>query len=394
MPIHDNDRHAVVLDVGRAYTKCGFVGENEPRVIIPSKLDGSKKGEGVYLHEYSNEKELHFNLVKFLHHIFFKYLLVNHRERRIVIVESLLCPTEFREILANVLFVHFEVPSVLFVPSHLVTLYTLGINTAFVIDIGHEETTMIPVCEGTPLIHAWQAQPLGAKAIQGRLESLLLLRAKVQGSDGQKVDLVDVIPKLSRGILEDIVVRTCFVTTLPRSRQLVASRTNEAGPSPPVPPPTILYPLSGNNNLTLDGSVREESAEVLFETDNEMVSLASMILDSILASPIDFRIPLAENLVIIGGGSMMPGLKSRLVSEVKDLQQHPKYLSRIALKALKVHRPPAKSNYAAWLGGAILGATEAIATRSYTREVYLQTNHVPDWNNLADNTKEIDSRAG
>lgn len=40
---------------------------------------------------------------------FYRYLLVNHRERRIVIVESLLCPTEFREILANVLFVHFEV---------------------------------------------------------------------------------------------------------------------------------------------------------------------------------------------------------------------------------------------------------------------------------------------
>ena len=60
-----------------------------------------------------------------------------------------------------------QVPSVLFVPSHLVTLYTLGINTALVIDIGYEEATMIPVCEGTPLIHAWQAQPLGAKAIQG-----------------------------------------------------------------------------------------------------------------------------------------------------------------------------------------------------------------------------------
>ena len=115
-----------------------------------------------------------------------------------------------------------------------------------------------------------------------QLESLLLLRAKVQGSDGQKVDLVDVMPKLPTGILEDIVTRTCFVTTLVRARQLVAAKT-EAGPSPPVPPPAILYPLSGNKNLTLDGSVREESAEVLFETDNEMVSLASMILDSILA---------------------------------------------------------------------------------------------------------------
>ncbi len=51
-------------------------------------------------------------------------------------------------------------------PSHLVVLYTLGINTALVIDIGFEETTILPICEGTPLIHAWQAQPLGVKAIQ------------------------------------------------------------------------------------------------------------------------------------------------------------------------------------------------------------------------------------
>lgn len=43
--------------------------------------------------------------------------------------------------------------------------------------------------------------------------------------------------------------------------------------------------------------------------------------------------------------------------------------------------------------GAILGATEAIATRSYARETYLQNKRVPDWNNLADNAKE-DTRAG
>lgn len=115
------------------------------------------------------------------------------------------------------------------------------------------------------------------------MESLLLHRAKVHGSDGQTIDLIEVMPKLPSSILEDIVVRACFVTTLSRARQLVASRTSESGPSPPVPPPAIPYPLSGNKNLTLDGSVREESAEILFETDNEMVSLASMILDSILS---------------------------------------------------------------------------------------------------------------
>lgn len=58
-------------------------------------------------------------------------------------------------------------------PSHLVVLYTLGINTALVIDIGFEETTMLPICEGTPLIHAWQAQPLGVKAIQEYVQQFM-----------------------------------------------------------------------------------------------------------------------------------------------------------------------------------------------------------------------------
>ena len=51
---------------------------------------------------------------------------------------------------------------------------------------------------------------------------------------------------------------------------------------------------------------------------------------------------------------MMTGLKSRLIAEVKQLQQHPKYSGQICVKALKVHRPPAKANYVAWLGGDFL----------------------------------------
>ena len=50
---------------------------------------------------------------------------------------------------------------------------------------------------------------------------------------------------------------------------------------------------------------------------------------------------------------MIPGLKSRLIDEIKFLQQNVKYSNRIALKTLKVHRPPAKANYASWLGGKI-----------------------------------------
>lgn len=36
-------------------------------------------------------------------------MLVNPKERRVVVVESLLTPTRFRETLAKVLFMHYEV---------------------------------------------------------------------------------------------------------------------------------------------------------------------------------------------------------------------------------------------------------------------------------------------
>ena len=75
----------------------------------------------------------------------FSHLLVNPKERRVVVVESVFCPTTFRDTLAKVLFDHYEVPSVLFAPSHLAVLFTLGIPSGLVIDVGQKETQVLPV---------------------------------------------------------------------------------------------------------------------------------------------------------------------------------------------------------------------------------------------------------
>lgn len=60
-------------------------------------------------------EELVFIWVKerFLYCVIFfnRYALVHPKEKRIVIVESLLCPSQIRDTLASVLFDHFEVSS-------------------------------------------------------------------------------------------------------------------------------------------------------------------------------------------------------------------------------------------------------------------------------------------
>ena len=128
MPLYEgigliSEKHAVVLDIGSDTTKCGYAGEMTPRCIIPSKI-GDK-----WIHDIKDAEELHATLVDFVHHLYFKWLLVNPKDRRVVIVENLLGVSLLKNTIAKVLFNHYEVSSVLFVPSHLVSLFTLGINT-------------------------------------------------------------------------------------------------------------------------------------------------------------------------------------------------------------------------------------------------------------------------
>ena len=84
----------------------------------------------------------------------------------------------------------------------------------------------------------------------------------------------DVIPdlELSESIIEDIKVRTCFVTTMDRSRKL-----RDVGES--SPPPAVKY--SGVRSFDIPGYVRENAFEILWERDNDNLSIPTMILDAI-----------------------------------------------------------------------------------------------------------------
>ena len=53
---------------------------------------------------------LHYIKITIKRNIFYyRHVLVNPKERKVVVVESLLTPTLFRETLAKVLFLHYEV---------------------------------------------------------------------------------------------------------------------------------------------------------------------------------------------------------------------------------------------------------------------------------------------
>ncbi|KAK8743601.1 hypothetical protein OTU49_001153 [Cherax quadricarinatus] len=264
---------------------------------------------------------------------------------------------------------------------------TLGVTTGLVVDMGYQETTVVPVYENVPILYTWQALPLGGKAIHSSLNELLLDRALILGEDGKEQRLSAVKQKLSDKVLEDIKVRTCFVTTLERSGR-VQSNKYDRSVEPPPPAPSVQYPMSGSSILTIPGTVREMATEVLFEMDEDLLTLPSMILNALRQCPIDTRQALAGNLVFIGGTASVKGMKHRILSEVQALVSSPPFMDLLKLNSFKVHQPPAKDNYVAWLGGAILGGTEAVVLRSLPRDQYILNDTVPDWCNLAYNSKD------
>ncbi|XP_076244202.1 actin-related protein 10 [Calliopsis andreniformis] len=358
------DRQMVIFDIGSAYTKFGYAGETTPRGIIKTevKCPETKKLRKIY--DYTDTEDLYQLLVEFIHSLFFKHVVVSPKDSRIVVLESPLTPSQFRDTLAKVLFRHFEIGSLMLLPTHLATISTLGTDTALVLDVGYTEATLIPVFEGIPILKAWQALPLGGYIVHKYLmESLKEIYPNV-----------DITEKL----VEDIKVRTCFVTTLERSAKL---GTAEA----PNPPPAVKYP--GIKNINIPGEVREKAFEALWERDNDNLSIPTMILDSILKCPIDTRRPLAENILLIGGTTMAKGFASRLKAELLALVKSPLYSEKLKIQTFKFHTAPSKPNYTAWLGGAIFGSID-LPSRCLTKENYLKSNRVPDWTNLIDNQKE------
>lgn len=140
----------------------------------------------------------------------------------------------------------------------------------FFLDIGHEEACLIPVYEGYPVLHAYQAQPLAGRAIETSIKNLL-----VKHFTKTDVTKVPMIENLSEKIIEDIKVRLCFVTTLERSQKLAAGEDVK-------PPPSVKYNIEGTTSLLIDGNIRETACEVLFYLDNDEVSLSTMILNALL----------------------------------------------------------------------------------------------------------------
>ena len=382
----------LVIDIGAAYSKLGFDGDPAPRCIIPTRIfgRGHDSDKLVTLLPYKPnsgpDSEEHKQMEKAVHDLFadffYNQFQLNPRETRILLLESLYNPSPLRESIAKCLFLTFQVNSILFFPLSIACLHSVGLEEGLVIDVGHTGTRITPISCSTLLISLCRELPgYGGEYMLSWLRFNLchqasLVRVGTLERVEKKVEEV-----LTHELVEDIRCRMCAVRSVDETRT----------------PPDALYPLPYHPGLLLSvpGELRHRVAECLFSLSPEEGpdfpvhliperTLPQEIVDCVLKLPIDLRVPLAGNIVIAGGPTMLPGFMKRFHQELNRAASNEGQGVLGAKVEFMMHVPRIHANTLGWHGGSVLGAcTQAYDARALTREQFNKQGwKVPDWCHL------------
>ncbi|RCI07074.1 hypothetical protein CU098_013960, partial [Rhizopus stolonifer] len=326
-------------------------------------------------------------------------LLTDPKSRKVIICESPLAPVIMKQMIARLLFDYFQVPSISFVPTHLMALLTTGLTTGLVIDIGNLETSVLPIYVSRPLIPYISTTPLAGKSVTKRLKELLSEYGRFIPPSSLHLSLAphNSIPDhiLTPELLEDIKSRVIFCSPMMIGQQhqqqesIVETYKNLSSAT------DLYYPITLKDGtratLLIPGWIRERTVEVLFEGDEDESSIAQCILDALLKLQPDLRKPLISSMLFIGGTSLLPGLQSRMKQELLRIMRDPlDYEKRKYGPLLRLHKsikfidnPEEKgagrifmNNVRGWIGGSLVGSLK-ISGEEMAKEKF--SGSVNDW---------------
>ncbi|CAN9455339.1 unnamed protein product [Alternaria alternata] len=321
----------VVIEVGSRFVRAGFPGESAPRCTLPFGPDDQRRvgdyrqWDPQYTHkrrrrkrglDWGHEYELYrtdlskvdLGLVedKFeraMREAYGKYFLLDTKPRRVLLAMPPRMPHALMSTVLDVLFTSFQAPSITLMSTPVLSTVAAGLRSALVVDIGWAETLVTAVCEYREV-----AERRSVRA--GRLlseEMAKLLNAELDDAEPgpTKADV-------SFEEAEEVLTRVGWCKPVPRSnRRTVYFPAREA----PVleefedavesPPPTVTIPFPKHTPPT--------------ELTISFASLAKPTENALLHQNV--RRLCMSRIVITGGVSNLPGLKTRILKELDALVQ-------------------------------------------------------------------------
>jgi actin-related protein len=324
-----NQTRPLILDIGQNFFRLGWAGSDYPEVIAPSIYVDNKDYlftsdvidglEDIFVGEQNVENQLFGNeaikysnvlkvhelrnnytfLMKFFH-FYYKQLEIENEnlfKQPIVIITpffmSELEQTKLRDIFFNV----FEFPALIFLPDSQGVLTILQKPSAVIVNMGESNTYITTFLHGFTNIMARDTFPISGKDLTSTLLNLLLKGI------GKNVYLDQMIAK---EIKEKLSV--CVLNPEEEVRRIKDGLTKFKSS----------VDLPDGSKLEIN-SERFQLVEPLFDPSIihiDYIGLPEAIAKVIRTWDREDWVELLPNILLVGGGSLIPGLEKRLQIEI------------------------------------------------------------------------------
>ena len=385
----------IVIDIGTGVTKAGWAGEDAPRCAFPtlvldnsshaqavSALDDSKEKDLVgheasqelhdsaRRHQVGREKDVIRPVVRgeivnmkaihtILEHIYNKELKVDSSKYPVLLTNSPLASKESRSAMAQKLFKDFRIPGLFIANASVLALFSTGRTTGVVLEAGASLCSTVPVFEGCALPYATLCQHLGGADCTQHLMDIMQ---------------AEEMPPAQFDVANNIKEQRCAVY-LPDSHQ------------PQLSPDDIQYELPGPNGpeiITIGDNMRYQPSEVLFDPEGvlgpedevvranlesdapPLMGVHKLLEQSISKCDLNLQRDLLQNIVLVGGTSMLNGFHERVKREMNLLYGHGNV--QIILDSQRKH--------GAWIGGSMFGTLPTFPLLMYTRHDHMDPSIV------------------
>lgn len=281
----------------------------------------------------------------------------------LMICEPSFNTNEQRQRIAELAFEKFNVPAFYLAKQAVLSAFSAGRSSGMVIDLGAETTTVTPVYEGYALKRGVINQKLAGNAITAELTQLLeeqspaALVPQFKIAKRKAVDIGKPPEALQRklsnvtesfnkyaldGLVDNLKECVCSVSESRYNEEVLAMR----------PQKTFEFPNGYNNYYAAD---RFRIPEILFDpqqymkSNNDFISVQNMVQNSLENVEQDSRAQLLNNIVVVGGTSLIPNLVERLNNEIYTLM--PGLRIKMYASGNSVER-----KFSSWIGGSILSS--------------------------------------
>lgn len=314
---------AVIIDNGSGVCKAGFAGEGKPsstfasiigRPRIPGVIlgenavvvgDDAQKKRGILSLRYPVEHGVVVNwddMEVLWNHTFHDALRIDPRDHPTMLSEAALNPKNNREKTLSVMFETFQVPSMHFGVSPVVSLFATGRTTGVVLEAGDGVTHTVPIFEGYVLPHAILRLDLAGRDLTDRLCQLL-------GEKGLEFTTV-----AEREVVRVMKEKLCYIA--PDYEQAVSmSAASERDCE-------TTYELPDGQKIEV-GNERFKCPEALFQPSmvglDQQGGIHNLLHDSVRKCDLDIRRLFLKNIILAGGSSMFEGMATRLTNEISQL---------------------------------------------------------------------------